>query len=99
VDDRLTVLSPAPSKEVGADRSGPVIDDLEGKVVALRMDWLWPAYNAVVDVWAERFAERGAKVHIYNTRDEQENLSLERREERSALVFAHADLAVVGLGN
>ena len=99
MDDRVTVLSPVPRKEQGDDRSGPAIDDLDGRLVALRLDWLWPAYNAVVEEWSARFTERGARVLTVNTREEQEGLSPEARQAHVVQTFSGVDLAVVGLGN
>jgi hypothetical protein len=97
--DTVTVLSPVPPRALVEERSGPSVDDLDGKVVGLRMDWLWPAYNVAVQEWAERFTERGARVVLYNTREEQDAAALEHRHERTAEVFGGVDLAVVGLGN
>jgi hypothetical protein len=95
---KLTVLSPRPKREPADESPGPGLASLQGAVVGMRTDYIWPEWDIVSAEWAQMLEADGALIrrwragHRSGEDDERTATDLEA-------FVSEVDLAIVGLGN
>jgi hypothetical protein len=95
---KITVLSPRPQRAPADEDPGPGLDSLEGAVIGLRTDYIWPEWDVVSSEWAAVLEARGAQLRFWRAGHRSGDEGEKTAEELEAFI-AEVDLAVVGLGN
>ena len=93
------VLDPTTARADDITSSGPDAGPLAGKVIGIRVDQMWRAWDWISEIWAEEFKKAGAAdVKFWRScgRSGEEGEKMDR-ELRTFL--ASIDIAVVGLAN
>jgi hypothetical protein len=92
------VLDPTTRREDDITSPGPNAGPLKSKVIGIRVDQMWRAWDWVSDIWAEEFRKAGAEVKFWRScgRSGEEG---ERMEQGLRDFLASIDVAVVGLAN
>jgi hypothetical protein len=97
---RFTVLDPTGiAADDGPADTGPDAGPLDGKVVAIRRDVLWPAFDWTVEEWTAQFEAAGATVVTFARAQGEKDDVLAVADARWSELVAGADLAVSGLAN
>jgi hypothetical protein len=93
------VLDPTTARADDITSPGPDAGSLKGKVVGIRVDQMWRAWDWITEIWADEFRKAGAaEVKFWRScgRSGEEG---ERMEQGLKQFLASIDVAVVGLAN
>ena len=90
-----------PTASLGEDIAAPVPDagDIRGKVVGIRVDQMWRAWDWISELWADEFRKLGAAdVKFWRSigRSGEEG---EKMDRELKAFLSEIDIAVVGLAN
>ena len=92
------VLDPTASMANDISSPGPDAGDLKGKLVGIRLDQIWRAWDWISEIWAQEFRRAGAEVKFWRScgrsGEEGERMAAQLEE-----FLACVDIAVVGLAN
>ena len=92
------VLDPTASMANDISSPGPDAGDLKGKLVGIRVDQIWRAWDWITEIWAQEFRRAGAEVKFWRScgrsGEEGERMAAQLEE-----FLACIDIAVVGLAN
>ena len=92
------VLDPTALREEDIASPGPDAGELAGKVIGIRVDQMWRAWDWISEIWADEFRKAGAEVIFWRSCGrsgaEGEKMDRELRE-----FLGKIDIAVVGLAN
>jgi hypothetical protein len=93
------VLDPTTARADDITSAGPDAGSLSGKVIGIRVDQMWRAWDWISEIWAEAFRKAGAAdVKFWRScgRSGEEG---ERMDKELKAFLASIDIAVVGLAN
>ena len=83
----------------GAIDAGPDAGRLVGRVVAIRHDVLWPAFDWTVEEWTRALEAAGATVLAWPRAQGQKDDELARADAEFESILARSDVAISGLAN
>jgi hypothetical protein len=93
------VLDPTTARADDITSPGPDAGPLAGKVIGIRVDQMWRAWDWISEIWADEFRKAGAAdVKFWRScgRSGEEG---ERMDRELKAFLASIDIAVVGLAN
>ncbi len=92
------VLDPTISRAHDISTSGLDAGHLRGKIVGIRVDQIWRAWDWISELWAAEFRKAGAEVKFWRScgRSGEEG---ERMNEELTMFLDSIDIAVIGLAN
>ncbi len=93
------VLDPTVARDEDIASPGPDAGDIKGKVVGIRVDQMWRAWDWISEIWADEFRRLGAAdVKFWRScgRSGEEG---ERMDRELKQFLSEIDVAVVGLAN
>ena len=92
------VLNPTIARADDITSPGPDAGVLRGKVIGIRLDQIWRAWDWISEIWAEEFRKAGADVRFWRScgRSGEEG---ERMNEQLKAFLGSIDIAVIGLAN
>ena len=93
------VLDPTTARADDITSPGPDAGPLAGKVIGIRVDQMWRAWDWISEIWADEFRKAGAaEVKFWRScgRSGEEG---ERMDRELKAFLATIDIAVVGLAN
>lgn len=93
------VLDPTASRDDDITSPGPDAGALNGKVVGIRLDEIWRAWDWVAEIWAQAFRTAGAEVIFWRSHQGRTGAEGERVARQLDEFLDAIDIAVVGLGN
>jgi hypothetical protein len=95
---RGLVLDPTAARADDIASPGPDAGELAGRIIGIRVDQMWRAWDWISEIWAERFREAGAEVRFWRScgRSGAEGDRMERELQE---FLKSIDIAVVGLAN
>jgi hypothetical protein len=92
------VLNPTSARADDISSPGHDAGNLKGKVIGIRVDQIWRAWDWISEIWAEEFRKAGAEVKFWRScgRSGEEG---DRMNEQLKDFLKTIDVAVVGLAN
>lgn len=93
------VLDPTAVRADDIASPGPDAGSLAGKIVGLRLDEIWRAWDWIAEIWAEEFRRAGATVRFWRSNQGRTGTEGERMARELDEFLDAIDIAVVGLGN
>lgn len=93
------VLSPTAQRHDDVASPGPDAGPLAGKVVGIRLDEIWRAWDWIAEIWAEEFRRAGASVSFWRSSQGRTGSDGERIAKALDAFLDSIDVAVIGLGN
>jgi hypothetical protein len=93
------VLDPTIARADDITAAGPDAGPLAGKVIGIRVDQMWRAWDWISELWADEFKKAGAAdVKFWRSRGRSGEEG-ERMEAELTVFLTSIDIAVVGLAN
>jgi hypothetical protein len=93
------VLDPTAVRDNDIATPGPDAGTLAGKIIGIRLDEIWRAWDWVTEIWAAEFRRRGATVKLWRSNQGRTGAAGELVAQALDEFLAGIDIAVVGLGN
>jgi hypothetical protein len=92
------VLDPTAVSEDDISSPGPDAGPLAGKVVGIRVDQMWRAWDWISAIWADEFRAAGATVKFWRSCG-RSGAEGERMDRELKSFLTEIDVAIVGLAN
>jgi hypothetical protein len=93
------VLDPTAMRGDDIVSPGPDAGPLAGKIVGIRLDEIWRAWDWISELWADEFRKAGATVKFWRSNQGRTGAEGERVAKALDEFLTSIDIAVVGLGN
>ena len=94
----ITVVSPRPKRAAPDLDPGPGLERLEGAVIGIRADYIWPEWDVISEEWARMLEADGASIRRWRAGHRSGDEGETTTKGLEAFI-REVDLAVVGLGN
>lgn len=93
------ILDPTGIRNDDITSPGPDAGSLHGKVIGIRLDEIWRAWDWVSEYWAAEFEKAGATVKFWRSNQGRTGEEGERIAKQLDKFIQSIDIAIVGLGN
>ncbi len=93
------ILNPTAVRSDDITSPGPDAGPLANKVIGIRLDEIWRAWDWVAEVWADKFRAAGAEVIFWRSHQGRTGAEGEKMTAALDAFLDNIDVAVVGLGN
>lgn len=94
-----SILDPTAVRSDDITSNGPDAGPLSGRIVGIRLDEIWRAWDWVAEIWAEEFRKAGAAVRFWRSNQGRTGEEGEKIAKALNEFIGSIDVAVVGLGN